>query len=757
MIVRRFKINMIPGGKMAEVALSQYDSDVTLEFELYASDGTFVVESGTTAVFRGSKPDKNGISVAAELESIIDPETGKNIYLATVDVIPQMTAVAGRSLYELSLQKGGEELNTANFILDIERAPLDADTLPSESVIRELVDVIDKADEIIAAAEAVTTAIDDTLTQQGKAADAKKVGDEINDIKADLSELTVTADRVITDGYVQKDYSDVRVKLTGTETTGYLWNTTSGAQEANANGRYARFDNIGNYATLYLNGTSVDANHRGYAIYDSGGNRLLVQSGSGGNGLFGSAVNVPSGASYIIINSLRMQESDSTGDRSRNISIECYALKQGESDIVESMTKLEGVKTSGYAWKSDGTRATISSLAYIRYNTIPNSKYIYVTGQSYRVSYPLISFYNASDELIEYLYADNSGTIYTNIEVSIPSGTAYFIVNVDNGSSSNGVKYPESASEQETQADVNQSFAEALSDLSERIEKKGTGYYQYVTDSNGERICIWIPSGESHYIKYVFEHTVLTSINSNVWRIATAYLCDSNFNDIVALTVSGEWECALRLENRSDFSGGRAHGDEIYNDITFIIDGSVASDITVYTTKTVFEELRILQTSALYDPDNQSDKIADHMSEHVFSANSKNQCTIKQSVLWDGSYNIATCFLAMFPISKDVSDKWYNDFSFKLGQIEFGKYRNITEIAMNGYNDKIWSRFGINKYVDADYTGNGDFKLTDNSGLAYNKCYYTICGGPSGIEKTGEVVSGDVWQSESFYNFEYVE
>lgn len=189
MIVRRFKINMIPGGKMAEVALSQYDSDVTLEFELYASDGTFVVESGTTAVFRGSKPDKNGISVAAELESIIDPETGKNIYLATVDVIPQMTAVAGRSLYELSLQKGGEELNTANFILDIERAPLDADTLPSESVIRELVDVIDKADEIIAAAEAVTTAIDDTLTQQGKAADAKKVGDEINDIKAELSEI----------------------------------------------------------------------------------------------------------------------------------------------------------------------------------------------------------------------------------------------------------------------------------------------------------------------------------------------------------------------------------------------------------------------------------------------------------------------------------------------------------------------------------------------------------------------------------------
>ena len=179
MIVRRFKINMIPGGKMQEINLSQYDSDVTLEFELYASDGTFVVESGTTAVFRGSKPDKNGISVAATLNSSQDPETGRYVYVVSVDIIPQMTAVAGKSMYELSLQKNGEELNTANFILDIERAPLDADTLPSESVIRELVDVIDKADEIIAAAETVTTAIDDTLTQQGKAADAKAVGDAL--------------------------------------------------------------------------------------------------------------------------------------------------------------------------------------------------------------------------------------------------------------------------------------------------------------------------------------------------------------------------------------------------------------------------------------------------------------------------------------------------------------------------------------------------------------------------------------------------
>lgn len=179
MIVRRFKANMVPGGRAEVVNLSQYDSDVVLEFELYTTEGVFTVAEGTTVLFRGSKPDGNGISIDAELESTLDSETGQYVHIVTVEVNQQMTAVAGRSFYELSLRKDDVELNTANFIIDVERAPLDADTLPSESVIRELVDVIDKADEIIAAAKTVTTAIDDTLTQQGKAADAKAVGDAL--------------------------------------------------------------------------------------------------------------------------------------------------------------------------------------------------------------------------------------------------------------------------------------------------------------------------------------------------------------------------------------------------------------------------------------------------------------------------------------------------------------------------------------------------------------------------------------------------
>lgn len=152
MIVYRRRINMVPGEVPVFLHLSQYDSDVVLEFELYASEGTFVVESGTTALIRGTKPDGNGISIDA------DVETEGGVTTVTVEVIQQMTAVAGKSLYELSLRYDGEELNTANFVLDIERAPLDAETLPSESVIKELADTLTQADEILEAAEIVRTA-----------------------------------------------------------------------------------------------------------------------------------------------------------------------------------------------------------------------------------------------------------------------------------------------------------------------------------------------------------------------------------------------------------------------------------------------------------------------------------------------------------------------------------------------------------------------------------------------------------------------
>ena len=187
---------MVPGGRAEVVNLSQYDSDVVLEFELSTTEGT-------TVLFRGSKPDGNGISIDAELESTVNTETGQTVHVVTVELNQQVTAAAGRSFYELSLRKDGEELNTANIIFDIERAPLDKDTPPSNSVIREIIDTIDRTDEFLGAARSI--AADREIVEQktenaeAAAASAEDALEQVNTKAQQIIRVTTSAEEIATE------------------------------------------------------------------------------------------------------------------------------------------------------------------------------------------------------------------------------------------------------------------------------------------------------------------------------------------------------------------------------------------------------------------------------------------------------------------------------------------------------------------------------------------------------------------------------
>lgn len=181
-------LNIYAAGIPQIISLSQYDDDFQLVFTLYTSEGEFTIPSGTTAEVMGTKVDGNGYSASASISGSTVTVTGNK----------QMTACAGRNVYEIVLTKSGKRLATVNFILKVERAALDADTIQSETVLKELNAIIDSAETSTqAAAEAAASAaaaaesartltIDQTLTQNGQAADAKAVGDEISDLKEDL-------------------------------------------------------------------------------------------------------------------------------------------------------------------------------------------------------------------------------------------------------------------------------------------------------------------------------------------------------------------------------------------------------------------------------------------------------------------------------------------------------------------------------------------------------------------------------------------
>lgn len=150
MLRRTYELDMVPGGIPLSIHLSQYDSDVQLIFQLYASQGTLAIpETGVTAQIRGTKLDGNGISADCTFE-VID-----SVPTVTAQMTKQMTAISGKNTFELVLTatSGSSEysLPSANFYLEVERAALDYDTLESKSEIKEIQEILADADSIIEA------------------------------------------------------------------------------------------------------------------------------------------------------------------------------------------------------------------------------------------------------------------------------------------------------------------------------------------------------------------------------------------------------------------------------------------------------------------------------------------------------------------------------------------------------------------------------------------------------------------------------
>ena len=178
-MIYEFDLDVTPGSVPVVVPLKQYCDDVTLIFNIYSRLNEITLSSGTTVAIRGTKPDGNGISINVVLD-------GNKV---TVPVDKQIVAVHGRALYELVFTNtNGVEFITASFVVMVQRAALDNDTLKSDSKIKELVDVIDRTDEIIAAARLADESIQEAT---GMYSDIMNANNNVNEKSASVNNALV--------------------------------------------------------------------------------------------------------------------------------------------------------------------------------------------------------------------------------------------------------------------------------------------------------------------------------------------------------------------------------------------------------------------------------------------------------------------------------------------------------------------------------------------------------------------------------------
>lgn len=137
MITQTMNLNLIPGQVKPRFNISQFDTGSrTLRFLLYNGSQAFNLATGMTVRIEGIKPDLHGFSYFATITA------GTNRVEA--DLTEQMSCVYGDVDCELVLLQGSQRLGTLNFVLTVEKAPLNADTDMSETDIPAIIEAAEK-------------------------------------------------------------------------------------------------------------------------------------------------------------------------------------------------------------------------------------------------------------------------------------------------------------------------------------------------------------------------------------------------------------------------------------------------------------------------------------------------------------------------------------------------------------------------------------------------------------------------------------
>lgn len=148
-------INLTPGGVNPTAYASQYDVGRIITLNIWDGSSEYTIPSGAAVKINGIKPDRHGFSYSPE-DGYIEIDQGR--HSVTVNTAQQMTCVYGSVICEISIEKDGV-IGTANFTLEVEAAPLNDDTIVSDT---DLPGIIAEAEAQAERAEAAADSIADT-------------------------------------------------------------------------------------------------------------------------------------------------------------------------------------------------------------------------------------------------------------------------------------------------------------------------------------------------------------------------------------------------------------------------------------------------------------------------------------------------------------------------------------------------------------------------------------------------------------------
>lgn len=163
-VTETFDLDMVPGGVPLIVNVSQNDLGwKALKFVLLNRYQFMAIPNGTVALINGKKADGKGFSYPMIVNA--------SDHSVQIDVQDQMTAVAGVTLCEVSLQNGSSVLGSANFIMRVEENPLN-NAVISDSDLNAVTEAVSKIGEALSAADTATRKASEAASSAGRSANS---------------------------------------------------------------------------------------------------------------------------------------------------------------------------------------------------------------------------------------------------------------------------------------------------------------------------------------------------------------------------------------------------------------------------------------------------------------------------------------------------------------------------------------------------------------------------------------------------------
>lgn len=164
MIEQTLKLNLIPGGVLPRVNVSQYDAGSrTINATLYNGPSLFTIPTGASISVRGTKKDNTGFAYDCTWSGSV----------ATFVITDQMTVFPGEVLTELSIDYNGQTLGTVNFVIWVEESTLKSDIDISETEIPAIIALAREQEENAAqSAAAAAESEENAATSETNAANS---------------------------------------------------------------------------------------------------------------------------------------------------------------------------------------------------------------------------------------------------------------------------------------------------------------------------------------------------------------------------------------------------------------------------------------------------------------------------------------------------------------------------------------------------------------------------------------------------------